>query len=116
RRMMGLRSRIVLPITAPPIEDGAGFISGARIAAVGRWAELRPPVGGTSGGLAECMLLPGLINTHCHLDYTHLAAHLPPPRSFTDWIQGVLALKAQWSFSEFAASWLAGARQLVAQR
>jgi cytosine/adenosine deaminase-related metal-dependent hydrolase len=55
-----------------------------------------------------------LINAHCHLDYSNFAGHLPPQKHFTDWIQGVLPLKAQWGFSEYAASWINGATQLLA--
>lgn len=38
---MLLRARVVLPVTAPPLEDGAVLASGGRIAAVGPWRELR---------------------------------------------------------------------------
>jgi cytosine/adenosine deaminase-related metal-dependent hydrolase len=110
---MLLRARIVLPVTAPPIEDGAVFVSGSRLGEVGRWSALRRSRPGPVCDLGEVILLPGLINAHCHLDYTLFAAHLPPPRRFTDWIQGVLALKAGWSYSDYAASWLEGARQLL---
>ena len=110
---MLLRSRIVLPMTAPPVEDGAVLVSGDRIEAVGRWADLRDSSPGPVVDLGETVLLPGLINAHCHLDYTHLACHLAPPRRFTDWLQGMLGLKAGWSFSEYAGSWLAGAGQSV---
>lgn len=34
---MLLRARIVVPVTAPPVEDGAVAVSGDRITAVGRW-------------------------------------------------------------------------------
>ncbi len=110
---MLLRARHLFPVTAPPIEDGAVVISGDRLVAVGAWADLHSRHGGPVIDLGEVVLLPGLVNAHCHLDYTHFAAHLPPPRSFSAWIQGVLALKAGWSFSEYAASWIEGARQLV---
>ncbi|MCK6498939.1 MAG: amidohydrolase family protein [Nitrospira sp.] len=111
-----IRSRILLPITAPPIEDGAVLISGSRIEAVGPWSDLardHSPAGETID-LGDTILLPGWVNAHCHLDYSNFAGCLPPQRHFTDWIQGVLPLKAQWSFSEYAASWLNGARQLLA--
>lgn len=108
-----IRSRLLLPVTAPPVEDGAVLVSGDRILASGPWSELRQHPAEAILDLGEVVLLPGLINAHCHLDYTHFAGHLPPPRTFTEWIQGVLALKAQWSFSEYAASWLEGARQLL---
>jgi hypothetical protein len=37
---MLLRARIVLPISAPPIENGAVLLSQNRIAAVGSWRDL----------------------------------------------------------------------------
>lgn len=111
---MLLRARTLLPVTAPSVEDGAVLVSGGRIAALGRWGDLRVHVAGPVVDLGPSILMPGFINAHCHLDYTHLAGHLPPPKHFTDWIQGVLALKAAWSFSEYADSWMAGARQLLA--
>jgi cytosine/adenosine deaminase-related metal-dependent hydrolase len=42
-----------------------------------------------------------------------MAGGLPPPRRFTDWIKGILALKSGWSYTEYAASWLAGADMLL---
>lgn len=110
---MLLRARILLPMTAPFLEDGAVLVSGDRVVEVGAWRDLRRHVTGRTVDLGEVVLMPGLINAHCHLDYTHLAGHLGPPKSFSGWIQGVLALKAGWAYSEYAASWLEGARQLL---
>ena len=110
---MLLRSRILIPMAAPPLEDGAVLVSGDRIVAVGSWRDMRGHFTGPAVDLGDVAVLPGLINTHCHLDYTGFAEHLPPPRSFSAWIQGVLALKAEWSFTEYAVSWLAGVRQLL---
>ncbi len=111
--MMVVRARVVLPVTAPPIEDGAVLVSGDRIAAVGRWDGGRGWPSGPVVDAGDTVLMPGLVNAHCHLDYTHLAGHLPPPKRFSDWLHGVLGLKAGWSFSEYADSWLAGARELL---
>jgi len=103
-----------LPVSRPPIEDGAVRLIGGRIAAVGRWRDLRPHrLTASVVDLGEAVLMPGLVNAHCHLDYTQMAGCLPPPRSFSDWISGMLALKSSWSYSEFAESWIAGARQLL---
>ncbi len=110
---MILRARIVLPITAPPVEDGAVLVSGDRVLAVGAWTDLRADHSGPVTDLGDVVLLPGLVDAHCHLDYTHLAGQLAPPRSFPDWIKAILAAKNGWGFSEFAASWLDGARQLL---
>jgi aminodeoxyfutalosine deaminase len=49
------------------------------------------------------------------LDYTGMAGMIPPPSSslnFPDWIKSILSLKAHWSYTEFAASWVKGAKQL----
>jgi cytosine/adenosine deaminase-related metal-dependent hydrolase len=106
-----LRSRIVLPVARPPLENGAVLISGNRIAAVGRWEELQNSAEVID--LGDSVLMPGLINAHCHLDYTDMAGLLPPQRHFTDWIKLMLATKAEWTYTEFAESWLHGAQMLL---
>ncbi|MGH7981058.1 MAG: amidohydrolase family protein, partial [Limisphaerales bacterium] len=63
--------------------------------------------------LGETVILPGLINAHCHLDYTDMAGFWPPPKKFTDWISCMLAAKAEWSYSNYARSWLNGATMLL---
>lgn len=110
---MILRARIVLPVTAPPIEDGAVFIVGNRIRSVVPFQDLRPHVRKQAVDLGEVILLPGLVNAHCHLDYTDMAGKLAPTKAFTDWIAAILAFKADWSYSEYARSWLRGAKQLL---
>lgn len=110
---MILRARTLLPVTAPPVEDGAVLISGDRIRFAGAWADLRPHVSGPIVDLGAVVLLPGLINAHCHLDYTHLAGQLAPTASFPDWIKAIMAAKSAWGFSEYSRSWLAGAQQLL---
>jgi len=110
---MILRARAVLPLTAPPIEDGAVFVFGNKIRAVTRWKDLRPHIRAKVQDLGEVVLLPGLINAHCHLDYTDMAGQLPPPKTFTDWIAAILAARGPWSYSDYARSWLHGAHQLL---
>ena len=108
-----LRARIVAPISHAPINDGAVLLSGERIVAVGRWRDLSASFSGRILDLGEMILLPGLVNAHCHLDYTHMAGQFPPPKRFTDWIKVITTTKAEWAYSEFAASWLAGAKMLL---
>lgn len=81
---------------------------------VGAWADLRPGRAGRTLDLGEVALLPGLMNAHCHLDYTHMAGLFPPPaKSFCDWIKCITTEKAQWQASDYLKSWLAGAAMLV---
>src|ERR1035441_1811030 len=79
---MLLRARIVLPISSPPIADGAVLISGNRIAALGRWADLSKAAGQPSTDLGQVILMPGLVNAHCHLDYTDMAGQPAPKKIF----------------------------------
>ncbi len=109
---MILRARIVLPMTAPTIEDGAVALDGGQVRAVGRWRDLRRTHSGEAMDLGDRLLMPGLVNAHCHLDYSDMAGMLSPPRSFPDWIKGLVALKAGWGYSEYAQSWINGARML----
>lgn len=114
--MMLLRARTILPVCAPPIEDGALIVSGERIQSVGRWNDLRATFDGSAKevfDLGEVALLPGLINAHCHLDYTDMAGQLAPAKHFSDWIKAIVSRKADWSYTEFAQSWLNGAQMLL---
>jgi aminodeoxyfutalosine deaminase len=108
-----LRARLVLPVSAPPILDGAVLISRNRLRAVGRWRDLSRHSPRTTLDLGEVILMPGLVNAHCHLDYTDMAGQLLPPKVFSDWLKLMTFTKSGWSFSDFARSWLHGAHMLV---
>ena len=108
-----LRARIVLPVSLPPIREGAVLVSGKRIAAVGRWSELSANRRCQTVDLGEAVLMPGLINAHCHLDYTDMAGQFAPPKVFADWLKLITEAKSGWSYSDYAQSWLNGAQMLV---
>lgn len=84
-----LRARHVLPIVAPAIPDGAVVVEGERIIAVGPFSELRAEHSGDVLDLGEQVLMPGLVNAHCHLDYTLLRGAISPQKSFTEWIRAI---------------------------
>jgi cytosine/adenosine deaminase-related metal-dependent hydrolase len=112
-----LRARLILPIASPPIEDGGVLLFRNRVVAVGAWKDFPRELTSSSNSkiadLGEVILLPGLVNAHCHLDYTSLAGLWPPPKNFIDWIPRMLAAKAEWSYSDYARSWLLGAKMLL---
>lgn len=110
---MILRAKVVVPVSAPPIDDGAVVVAGPKIRAVTEWRSLRPHLREKAVDLGQVILLPGLVNAHCHLDYTDMAGDLPPPKAFTDWIAAILAAKSAWGYSDYARSWLRGAHQLL---
>ena len=108
---MIFRARIVLPISRPPIDKGAVEISGGRIVFVGSWDEITSRHDVVD--LGESILLPGLVNAHCHLDYTGLEGKIPPGAPFPDWIKLLIGLKNSWTEDDYRRSWLEGARMLA---
>jgi aminodeoxyfutalosine deaminase len=110
---MLLRARLLLPVSAPAIHDGAVRIADRRIVAVGRWRDLASGGRGRAVDLGDVVLLPGLVNAHCHLDYTGMAGQLPPPKIFIDWLKAIMEIKEGWSLSDYKQSWLSGARMLL---
>ncbi|MDB6064604.1 MAG: Amidohydrolase [Pedosphaera sp.] len=108
-----LRARVVLPISQPPIKDGAVSIAGNRIVSVRPWKSVPASDRARAVDLGEVVLLPGLVNAHCHLDYTAMAGQLAPPSGFVDWLKLITTNKAGWMYSDFAESWVAGANMLL---
>ena len=102
---MILRARIVAPLDGPPIENGAVAIEGNQIVAVGTVPEV---IGNAADGevtdLGEVALMPGLINAHCHLDYTVLRYAIHPPKSFSAWVQRLNAIKRGLSADDYVRS------------
>src|SRR6266566_7605781 len=100
---MIVRARIVVTMNGPPIENGAVRVTGNRIIEVGKFSEVAP-ANDEIIDLGESVLLPGLINTHCHLDYTCLRGKIPRQKSFTDWIRAINAEKSKLSPEDYIAS------------
>ena len=79
---MRYHARWVLPITQPPIENGTVVEHGGAITYVGPRGDAPP---GPDCDLGEAILLPGLINTHTHLELTAMRGFLED-LCFSDWI------------------------------
>ena len=101
---MIFRARIVVTMDGAPIENGSVAVSGNRIVDVGDFDEIKARHAGEVIDLGEQALLPGLINAHCHLDYTCLRGKIPPQKSFTDWIRAINAEKTKLSPKDYVAS------------
>src|SRR5437870_1960777 len=104
---MIVRARVVVTMDGPPIDDGAVRVMNGRIAEAGKISEVAP-ANDEIVDLGECVLLPGLINAHCHLDYTCLLGKIPRQRSFTDWIRAINAEKTKLTADDYLASINAG--------
>src|ERR1043166_6602209 len=101
---MIIRARIVVTMDGAAIENGAVAVSGNRIADVGRFEDIKTRNADNTVDLGEQVLLPGLINAHCHLDYTCLRGKIPPQKSFADWIRAINAKKSELSPTDYVAS------------
>ena len=105
---MIIRARIVVTMHGAPIENGAVAVSGNRIVDVGRFDDVKTRNAGNAVDLGEQALLPGLINAHCHLDYTCLRGKIAPPKSFTDWIRGIRRGEKIWYNRDCEFDWFSG--------
>src|ERR1041385_7709686 len=101
---MIIRARMVGTMGGPPIDNGGVAIEADRIVDVGAFDEIRARHAGEMVDLGEQVLLPGLINAHCHLDYTCLRGKIPPPNSFTEWIRAINAERAELSEADYLKS------------
>ncbi len=99
-----LRAKYVLPMRGAVIEDGAVAVQDGLIAGVDRYDAVRRMFEGATTDLGEAVLLPGLINAHCHLDYTDMRGQVPWRGDFFDWIRRITALKKQWSENQYRQS------------
>jgi aminodeoxyfutalosine deaminase len=110
---MILRAKLVVPVSQPPIDDGAVVVEGDSIVAVGPTNDVRAQHAGDVRDLGEVALSPGLINAHCHLDYTRMRGEVEWRGSFIEWILQLVALKKLRSEKEYAAAIELGADQLL---
>ncbi len=125
---MIIRARTVVTMDGAPIENGAVAVSDDRIddsppgsspsraarlcrsapagsvVDVGKFDQITSRNAGEIVDLGEQALLPGLINAHCHLDYTCLRGKIPPQKSFADWIRAINTEKANLSPKDYLAS------------
>lgn len=100
-------------MSGPPLGNGAVKVSGRRIEKVGRWRDFSSAERNQVTDLGDAVIMPGLVNAHCHLDYTHMAGQFPPPKVFTDWLKVITSTKAGWGMADYVASWRAGADMLL---
>jgi cytosine/adenosine deaminase-related metal-dependent hydrolase len=101
---MIIRARTAVTMDGPPIGNGAVVVSGDRIADVGKFDEIKERNAGEVVDLEEQALLPGLINAHCHLDYTCLRGKIPPQQPFAHWIRAINTEKSTLSAQDYLAS------------
>jgi cytosine/adenosine deaminase-related metal-dependent hydrolase len=101
---MIIRARTVVTTDRSRVENGAISVCGNQIVDAGNFDEIKARHTGEVIDLGEQALLPGLINTHCHLDYTCLREKIPHQKSFSDWIRAINTEKTQLSPNDYITS------------
>jgi len=102
-----LRARIVFPVSAPPVEGGMVSIERGKISAWGKWD------GREAEDLGDVILMPGLINAHCHLDYSVMRGAILSNASFSRWVRRINDLKRTLSDADYLESIRTGFRELI---
>lgn len=79
----------VVPVASPPLRDGRVAVEGGRIAWVGRAGDPGAPEAPVQD-LGRGVLLPGLVNAHCHLELSHLAGRVSFAGGFVAWVEALV--------------------------
>jgi cytosine/adenosine deaminase-related metal-dependent hydrolase len=82
----------VVPVTSPPLRDGRVAVSKGRVVWVGRRGDPGEPAAAVRD-LGLGVLLPGLVNAHCHLEASHLEGRLPLGQGFVPWVGALVGAR-----------------------
>lgn len=100
----------MLPVDAPPIADGAVLVDDrGRIVAIGPDTAVPVPPDALVQRFHDAAIIPGLINTHTHLELTGFAG-MAEESDFWEWIKRIIALKETRNDEDFFHAATAGIR------
>ena len=106
---LSLSADWVLPLSGPPLRDGAVLIEGDKILAVGSRVEIEGRVEVDNRyDFGHSVITPGLINLHSHLDYS-AQQDVDTSTGLFDWIPQLMAGVSKWSEDDFLISARRGA-------
>lgn len=115
---MIVRSRFVVPVDGPPMENGALAFEGGRIIAVGPFADVQKVTasGHDVRDFGDAVLLPGFVNAHTHLELSDLAGRVLPTANFTTWLRLLIDILSTGARDEstITSAVRAGVRQSLA--
>jgi cytosine/adenosine deaminase-related metal-dependent hydrolase len=103
-RPLRLSARWALPLDADPLQDAALLVDATgRIAAIGPSGSVPNPPDARTIDLGDVVLLPGLVNTHTHLELGGFAPSASD-RDFRNWILSIRRLKQARTPPEYLAA------------
>ncbi|MGQ9463146.1 MAG: amidohydrolase family protein [Candidatus Fervidibacter sp.] len=108
-----LRASWLLPITSPPIRDGAVLVENDQIVAVGKASEITREVACQRLEFPNGILIPGLVNPHTHLENTGFAETVKRPQPFNKWLLQMVRLVRNQKFEDALSASEIGTKHLV---
>jgi cytosine/adenosine deaminase-related metal-dependent hydrolase len=83
-----VRARWIFPVAGPPLNGAAVELDAAgQVLSIHR----RAPAG--AHDLGDVAIIPGLVNTHAHLEFSELTEPLQPAQPFPVWLRSVVAYR-----------------------
>jgi cytosine/adenosine deaminase-related metal-dependent hydrolase len=96
-----------------PLRDAWVTVRAGAIEWVGKAGAPDAPAGEVVD-LGHGVLLPGLVNAHCHLELTHLAGRIDPGGGFVPWVERLVDARPRFSDAEVDAGIARGVTEAIA--
>jgi len=102
--MLLLKSRYLLKDPSTVIDDGAVLIDDGKVKFAGCANDISSHESCQIVDLGNSAIVPGFVNTHTHLDLTHLHNFIKYNGDYTEWIRQLVNAKKEWTESEYLSS------------
>jgi aminodeoxyfutalosine deaminase len=110
--MIAYRCRTLVTMDATPIDNGVFLVEGTRIVRTGKAPQVLRNHSGKVVDLGEVVAMPGLINAHCHLDYTLMRGAILTAKSFPSWVRRINSLKRSLTDNDYLRATQLGFEEL----
>jgi len=112
--MRVVSARWVIPIERPPLAEGAVVLDDdGTVRALGPRDELRASFPGAADERAQGVLMPGLVNAHCHLELSALSGAVPGGNGVVPWTRRLMKAVVQTAHEARQQAALEAARAAV---
>jgi len=104
------------PVSSPPLAGGAIAVDNGQIVDAGPIDRLRAEYGAPVREFPGCVIMPGLVNAHSHLELTHFSSWKLrkgidySPRTYVDWVIQIIKIRRSLSRQELEHSVMEGLR------
>jgi len=109
--MLLLKSKYLLKDPYSVIDNGAVLIDDGKIKFAGRSDDINNHESYQIIDLGNSAIVPGFVNTHTHLELTHLHKCINYNGDFTDWIRQLVKARKDWSENDYLSSIRSGIKK-----